>query len=69
MILDAALLNSQYYQVGIKGKEKQSREWSRVPPLHVSVVGTLRVNLDSDRQLYFRLFNHAIATSLVERKL
>ena len=26
MVLDAALLNTQYYKVGIKGKVEQSRE-------------------------------------------
>ena len=28
MVLDAALLNTQYYKVRIKGKVEQSREWS-----------------------------------------
>ena len=28
MILDTALLNTQYYKVRIKGKVEQSREWS-----------------------------------------
>ena len=28
MVLDAALLNTQYYKVWIKGKVEQSREWS-----------------------------------------
>ena len=28
MVLDAALFNTQYYQVRIKGKVEQSREWS-----------------------------------------
>ena len=28
MVLDAALLNTQYYQVGFKGKVEQSRERS-----------------------------------------
>ena len=32
MLLDAALLNSQYYKVGIKGKVEQSREWSSALP-------------------------------------
>ena len=32
MVLDAALLNTPYYKVGIKGKVEQSREWSSVPP-------------------------------------
>ena len=28
MVLDAALLNTQYYKIRIKGKVEQSREWS-----------------------------------------
>ena len=28
MVLDAALLNTQHYKVMIKGKVKQSKEWS-----------------------------------------
>ena len=32
MVLDSTLLNSQYYKVRIKGKEVQSREWSRALP-------------------------------------
>ena len=28
MVLDAALLNTQHYKVGINGKMEQSREWS-----------------------------------------
>ena len=35
MVLDAALLNTQYYKV--KGKVEQSREWSSAP-LHFGVV-------------------------------
>ena len=38
MVLDAALLYTQHYKVRIKGKVKQSREWSRAPPLHLGVV-------------------------------
>ena len=30
MVLDACLLNTQYYKVGIKGKVEQSREMSSV---------------------------------------
>ena len=37
MVLDATLLNTQYYKVWIKGKVEQSREWSS-SPLHLSVV-------------------------------
>ena len=32
MVLDAALLNTQYYKVHIKGKVEQSREWSSALP-------------------------------------
>ena len=28
MVLDTAMLNTQHYKVTIKGKVKQSREWS-----------------------------------------
>ena len=30
MVLDAALLNTQYYKVRIKGKVELSREWSSI---------------------------------------
>ena len=32
MVLDAALLNTQYYKVRVKGKVEQSREWSSAHP-------------------------------------
>ena len=32
MVLDAALLNTQYYKVGIKGKVEQSKERSSALP-------------------------------------
>ena len=32
MVLDAALLNTQYYKVRIKGKMEHSREWSSALP-------------------------------------
>ena len=32
MVRDAALLNTQYYKVRIKGKVKQSKEWSSAFP-------------------------------------
>ena len=32
IVLDATLPNTQHYKVGIKGKEKQSRESSRAFP-------------------------------------
>ena len=35
MVLDTALLNTQYYKIRIKGKMKQSREKSSAPYLSV----------------------------------
>ena len=32
MLFDVALLNTQHYKVKIKGKVKQSREWSSALP-------------------------------------
>ena len=32
MVLDASSLNTQHYNVGIKGKVEQSREWSNASP-------------------------------------
>ena len=37
-VLDAALLNAQYYKLRIKCKVEQSREWSSTLPLHLGVV-------------------------------
>ena len=34
--MDAALLNTQYYKVKIKGKVEQSKEWSSALP-YISV--------------------------------
>ena len=36
MVLDAALLETKHYKVGIKGKVEQSREWSSALP-YISV--------------------------------
>ena len=36
MVLDTALLNTQHYKVRIKGKVKQSRQWSSAP-LHLGI--------------------------------
>ena len=38
MVLDASLLNTQYYKVRIKGKVEQSRERRSTLPLHLGVV-------------------------------
>ena len=32
MVLDAALLNTQHYNLRIKGKVEQSSEWGTAPP-------------------------------------
>ena len=32
MVLDAALLSTQHYKMGNKGKVEQSREWSNALP-------------------------------------
>ena len=32
IVLDAALINTQYYKVRIKGKVEQSKEWSSALP-------------------------------------
>ena len=51
MILDASLLNTQHYKVGIKGKVEQSRKRSCTLPYNYWK-GSLRVALDYGRQLY-----------------
>ena len=44
MVLDAFLLNTQYYKVRIKGKVEQSREWSNaLPYINQNVSGGDRV--------------------------
>ena len=56
MVLDASLLNTQYYMVRIKGKVEQSREGVVPSPTHWCSSyrkGSLRVTLDYGRQLYF----------------
>ena len=35
MLLDSALLSTQYYKVRIKGKVEQSRKWSSAPNIMV----------------------------------
>ena len=38
MVLDTSLLNTQQYNVRIKGKVEQSREWSSALTLYLGVV-------------------------------
>ena len=55
MVQDASLLNTQHYQVRIKGKVEQSRERSSALPYTCVVSyrkGSLRVTFDNGRQLY-----------------
>ena len=40
MVLDTALLNTQHYNVRIKGKVEQSREWSSALPYTSCVIAT-----------------------------
>ena len=58
MVLDASLLNTQYYKVRIKGKVEPSREG--VAPSLTSCSsyrkGSLRVTLDYGRQLYLYIY-------------
>ena len=55
MLLDAALLDTQCYKVKIKGKVRQSREWSNAfstPRCSIYWKGSLPVTFDKGRQLY-----------------
>ena len=64
MVLDASLLNTQHYEVLIKGKVEQSREGvapSPTPWCSSYRKGSLRVTLDYGRQLYFFLYVHNLA--------
>ena len=45
-VLDASLLNTQHYEVRIKGKVEQSRERSRAP-LHLGVVAIEKRDFES----------------------
>ena len=45
MVLDASLLNIQYYKVRIKGKVEQSREKEWNPSVHFRVVAIEKINL------------------------
>ena len=59
MVLDASLLNTQYYKVRIKGKVEQSREGVAPSPTHWCSSyrkGSLRVTLDYGRQLYLLIY-------------
>ena len=52
MVLDASLLNTQYYKVAIKGKVEQSRERRSIPALHLSVIANEKG--EYSRQLDFK---------------
>ena len=56
MVLDAALINTQYYKVSIKGKVEQFRGGVApfpTPRCSGYIKGSLLVTLDTGRQLYF----------------
>ena len=59
MVLDATLLNTQHYNVRIRGKVEQSREWSSTPSstswCSSYWKGSLRVTLNKGCQLYLFL--------------
>ena len=42
MVLDTTLFNTQHYKEWIKGKVKQSREWSNTLPLQLGVVAIVK---------------------------
>ena len=60
MVYDTSMLNTQHYKVHIKSKVDQSREWSNVLPLHLSVValekGAFRL-LSPTISLYLQFFS------------
>ena len=64
MVLEATLLNTQYYKVRTKGKVEQSRKWSSPPPPPTLRCcsywkGSLQVALDYGRQLYLYGFKYS----------
>ena len=61
MVLDDALLNTQYYKVSIKGKVEQSKEGvvpSPTPWCCCYWKGNLWVTLDYGHQIYLLILNH-----------
>ena len=59
MVLDSTLLSTQHNKVRIKGKVKQSQEWSSTLPYTTVLYllkGELWVTLDYGRQLYFYIY-------------
>ena len=63
MVLDATLLNTQYYKVRIKGKVEQSKERSSALPLHLGVVamekgafGSPSTNLANFMYIYIYIY-------------
>ena len=59
IVLDASLLSTQHYKVGIKGKVEQSRKGVAPSPTHWCSSyrkGSLWVTLDYGRQLYLLIY-------------
>ena len=70
MVIDSILLNTQHYQVRIKGKVEQPREWIDALPPHLVVVATELGAFGSPStkgcQLYFTSYDTCnIPTSLL----
>ena len=59
MVLEAALLNTQHYKVGIKGKVGNPRKGVAPSLTQCSSYwkGSLRISLDYGHQLYFYLLH------------
>ena len=53
ILLDASLLNTQQYKVGIKGKVKQARERSSAPLCSSYRKGSFRVTVDMISSILF----------------
>ena len=63
MILDASLLNSQHYKIGIKGKVEQS---TPTPQCSSYWKGSLQIALDYDCQLYLYIHTHSLTHIYVD---
>ena len=69
MVLDASLLNTQHYIVGIKGKWNNPKKWvvlSHRPPCSINWKGSLHVTLNNGHLLNFTK-NH-LTTSQKRKK-
>ena len=70
MVLKAALLNTQFYKVRIRGKVEQSRKRSKRPSLNLGVVAMEKGAFGSPSTvvaIFFCLDSHVIAIHLFEK--